>query len=156
MRVLLILPCNQAVKQGDYRLGRTWKFIEHHIRLWRHHVTLAACECINNMGLCLESEAWQLKGCDNYPAFEKFRKDPSYLPRITEAMASKLKELAPSYDRIVAYVNVKGYYLALKQASSLTHIPIDFVELGHFSPMAFRGCVSKLTDRLAQLLPLDR
>ena len=155
-KVLLILPCNGMARVGDYRLGRGWRAVLKAIRPWRERgvVELAAVECIDMLGLVHEDEAYLVKGKEEYPAWSDFRRSPEKLLMLKEAVKKRLRELAPRYDYIVAHVNVRAYYLALKEASEELGIPVRFTNIERFSPMAFSKGIKQVVSILEEICPL--
>jgi len=138
-KILLILPCNKFAKEGNYKKGANWRLVLKHTKHLRERglLDLCAVDCINMLGLVHERENWKTKGEDVYPSWEHFKRNPLIVLELKEAIKSKLPLLAKDYDHIVAYLNIKGYYLALKEASIETNIPIKFIDL-NFNPISYR------------------
>ena len=157
MKILVILPCNKMAGAGDYRLGKSWRAVLKAIKPWRDRglVELAAVECIDMLGLVHEDEAYLVKGRDEYPAWSFYKRHPEELAKLKEAVKKRLVELAPRYEHLVAHVNVKAYYLALKEASKELGVPIHFTELERFSPMSFYKGIKQLREILSELCPLN-
>jgi len=144
-RVLLILPCNKYAEVGNYKLGRNWKLVLKRIQPCRDRIDLAAIDCINMLGLVPEWENYKTAGHNIYPSWMHFKNNPQQLEELSVSIARKLKELAPRYDRIIAYLNVKAYYLALKKASELSKVKVKFVEID-FSPISYTKNLPKLME----------
>jgi len=146
-RVLLVLPCNKYAEVGDYKLGRNWKMVLKRIESWRDRIDLAAIDCINMLGLVPEWENYKTIGHNIYPSWEHFKNNPEQLEELSIAIARKLKELAPRYEQIIAYLNVKAYFLALKRASELSKIKVNFVEID-FNPISYAKNLPKLIETI--------
>jgi len=147
-KILLILPCNKYAEVGNYKLGRNWKMVLKRIEPWRDRIDLAAIDCINMLGLVPEWENYKTVGHNIYPSWEHFKNNPERLEELSIAIARKLKELAPRYERIIAYLNVKAYFLALKKASELSKIKVNFVEID-FNPISYNKNLPKLIETIS-------
>jgi len=147
-KILLILPCNKYAEIGNYKLGRNWKLVLKRIESWRDRIDLAAIDCINMLGLVPEWENYKTVGHNIYPSWEHFKNNPEQLEELSIAIARKLKELAPRYEQIIAYLNVKAYFLALKRASELSKTKVNFVEID-FNPISYAKNLPKLIETIS-------
>ena len=147
-KILLIIPCNKYAEVGNYKLGRNWKMVLKRIEPWREGIDLAATDCINMLGLVPEWENYKTAGHNIYPSWEHFKNNPERLEKLARSMAKKLEELAPRYDRIIAYLNVKAYLLALKKASHLSKIKVEFVEID-LNPISYAKNLPKLIETIS-------
>lgn len=152
-KILLILPCNQGAKFGNYKLGRNWRLVLKHIRPWREKalVDLAAADCIRNLGIVGEWENEKTRDFDVYPSWRAFNREK--LAQLKEAMKGWLKKNAREYKHILVYINVRAYYMALEAASREAGINVEFIRLTQFSPMAFCANIHKVVQRLKELFP---
>ncbi len=130
-KILLILPCNNKAYIGNYFEGENWKYALKKLkdkRIDKKFVDFAACDCIitylnpkndaENLGsIVLEKEMDRVKGCDEYPKWDKFKKNNyEILKKHTETTKIAIKRLISHYDLIIASLAIRGYRLAFIRA----------------------------------------
>ncbi len=151
-RIALILPCASWVKyKGDVKSIRTWKFILKKLKETKliKKVDIFAIDCIrlNSTGKVIgiwspffDKEIMKeilTYNLDSYPSWEKFKKKKELLNELRENVKIKLKQISKKYDKIVCYVNVKGYFKVLASLSKEFNGKLEIIKLDHFSPFAF-------------------
>ncbi len=139
-KILLLLPCNSGAEKGDYMLGSNWKLIYGDLKdlVDEGAVDIAAVDCINNAGIVLRGEEYRVRGGNVYPSWERFKSNPQLLKDLTEAVASRLRELSPRYDGIVAYLNVRAYRLAVEMGARRAGVDVRIIDLP-FNPLGYRS-----------------
>jgi len=150
-KIALIIPCASWVKaKGKIENIRTWKYI---INILKEnnlldYIDLYAIDCIrlkstgkpigiwnplNDKEIMREILTYNL---DSYPSWDKFKKNSSLLIELQESVESRIKELLEKYRLIIGYINVKAYYIVLKEISK-KYDRVKLIDLGYFSPFAF-------------------
>ncbi len=151
-RIALILPCAPWVKyKGCINKVKTWNRILTLLEKKRlkRKVEVYAIDCIvlkstgNPIGIWnpkkhnkIMNEILKYK-LDSYPSWEKFKKNPNLFNRFQTIVKKHLINLSKKYDKIVAYVNVKAYYLALLKAKKFVSKRIIIYKFPYFSPFQF-------------------
>ncbi|MEM1846697.1 MAG: hypothetical protein QXN05_03470 [Acidilobaceae archaeon] len=140
-RVLLLLPCNQCVRLGDYSLCDGWKIVKAYVGdlVSAGLVNLGAVDSCKP-GVVLHGDELKYSWCDIAPYWDKvYSKDLERLEVLIEALAKDLKELSLRYTAIATYINVKAYRIAVLEASKRSNVSITDLSPSLMSPLSFRS-----------------
>jgi predicted RNA-binding protein len=125
--VLLLLPCTN---KKPYAASSSWRFVLNHVGRYRDTFDVAAVDCITNrrtgkpFGIVHERQQRLVVGRDERP-------DPEKLDDLVVEIEKKLARLAPRYEHIIAYLNVKTYWRAIEKVQDQFNITM--------LPKAYRG-----------------
>ncbi|MCE4608999.1 MAG: hypothetical protein F7C36_01285 [Desulfurococcales archaeon] len=141
-RILLILPCNQCVKYGDYSLCPNWRIILRDI--WEYVdygiIDLAAIDSCKP-GIVPWGEERDLTWCDIYPSYLLYyHREPWRRGILFNHVYSDLRDLVSRYRYIVYYVNVKAYREVLDKAREKINTDrIIFAGPSRLDPLSYRS-----------------
>lgn len=151
-RVLLILPCNQCIRLGDFSVCSTWRRVIRSVGdlIAAGVVELAAME-ICKPGILIHGEERWYTACNIYPSWERFKRSPYLLDVLVDGVARDLRWLAARYDAIAYYINVKAFRIAIERASR--EVGVEVVDLGppEANLIAFSKYLGGLRGKLESL-----
>ena len=124
-KTLLILPCNKGAKVGNYFSQLHWKKIDKILKEegLRDKVDLAAIDCIITFkkldgkgAIVAEYEMNRVKGFDIHPGTTFQKNSKEKIEKLIKDVKVGLQRLEKDYNKIVIFVNVASYCVALKRA----------------------------------------
>jgi hypothetical protein len=166
-KCLLILPCNNKAFIGNYFEGDNWKYAMKKVKdkkLDKNKIMFAASDCIITTknpkndrdvlgSIVLETEMDRVKGYDEYPSWEKFKKNDYQLllqhSRYTELALLRLKD---NFDLIVLALAVRGYRLSALNALQNLFKSQDSKNIIMINGGDSQGWQKKMTDYAIDLI----
>lgn len=129
--ILLLLPCNQGAKEGNYFPSGAWKQSLNLINkkgISKERIDFAAVDSIitrldpvhdkeTKGSIVLETEMDRVKGCDLRPKWNLFEESNyQFLKEHTKYCEIGLSRLVDKYELIIVTIGVRGYKYAIIRA----------------------------------------
>jgi hypothetical protein len=92
---------------------------------------------------------------DSYPSWSKFKNRPERQAELKEQVDRKLRQIAPHYPHLIAFVNVRAYYECLCDLSRKFRITVLPRDISWRTPRAITNeQFDQLIHEFKRILPL--